>query len=127
MTAQISERLLYQGEMVSMCSEPLNSYFEKAGIRPPFARNCTALYRGYVGLWEIFENRLYLNQLKGNPINGTELSVKSIFPSAGDKVFADWFTGTIRVPQGKMIEYLHHGYGSTFERDLFLEIEKDQC
>jgi hypothetical protein len=34
------------------------------------------------------------------------------------------YSGTIRIPQGKQLEYVHMGYGSTFERDLFLDLER---
>jgi len=33
MTAQIAERLLYQGEMLSMCTNPLNDYFSMGGVQ----------------------------------------------------------------------------------------------
>jgi hypothetical protein len=47
-----------------------------------------------------------------------------VFPDFPDRVFGHWYSGTIRIPQGKLLEYVHMGYGSTYERDLFLEIEK---
>lgn len=48
MTAQIAEKLRYQGEDVAMCTNPLNDYFAMGGINPRFESNCTALWRGYV-------------------------------------------------------------------------------
>ena len=48
----------------------------------------------------------------------------TLFPDYPDRVFAHWYSGTIRIPQGKLLNYVHMGYGSTYERDLFLEIEK---
>ena len=51
-TAQIGENPSYEGSDATMCSEPLNSYFELAGIEPGFQASCTALWRGYVGSWE---------------------------------------------------------------------------
>ncbi len=32
MTAQIAEKLLYQGEQVAMCTNPLNNYFDLIGL-----------------------------------------------------------------------------------------------
>ena len=26
----------------------------------------------------------------------------------------DWYSGTIRLPQGKLLNYVHGGYGSTY-------------
>lgn len=124
MTAQIAERLRYQGEQFAMCDHPLGCYFSMAGISPGFEMSSTALWRGYVGTWEITDGRLYLVALWGTLHGGSEVCLATFFPDFPTRVFAHWYSGTIRVPQGKMLEYVHQGYQSTFERDLFLEIEK---
>ena len=36
----------------------------------------------------------------------------------------DWYSGTIRLPQGKLLNYVHGGYGSTYEQDVLLHIEQ---
>ena len=69
-------------------------------------------------------DRLYLIGLNGTLEGGAEASLATIFPDFPDRVFAHWYSGTIRIPQGKQLEYVHMGYGSTFERDLFLDIER---
>ena len=124
MTAQIAERLRYEGEDVAMCTNPLSDYFALGGFKPDFESNCTALWRGYVGRWEVVDGRLYLVELHGMLTDGTEASVATIFPDFPDRVFAHWYSGTIRIPQGKQLKYVHMGYGSTFERDLFLEVDR---
>ncbi len=124
MTAQIAERLLYQGETVSMCTTPLSSYFAMGGVAPEFESSCTALWRGYVGSWEIAESRLYLVGLSGLFEDEAQMSLATIFPEFPERVFAHWYSGTIRIPQGKLLEYVHMGYGSTYERDLFLDVER---
>ncbi len=124
MTAQIAEKLYYEGQMVSMCSEPLGDYFAFSGERPGFESNCTALWRGYVGTWEIIDGRIYLIELNGTLEDGSDVTLATIFPGFPDRVFAHWYSGTIRIPQGKMLDYVHMGYGSTYERDLLLKIEK---
>ena len=48
MTAQIAERFLYQGKALSLCTNPLDSYFAMGGFKPRFEASCTALWRGYV-------------------------------------------------------------------------------
>lgn len=124
MTAQISEKLIYEGQNLSMCTNPLEDYFAMGGDRPRFESNCTALWRGYVGTWKIVDGRLYLIKLLGDLEGGGEASLATIFPDYHDRVFAHWYSGTIRIPQGKLLNYVHMGYGSTYERDLFLEFEK---
>ena len=124
MTAQVSETLWYQGKKQGMCSEPLNDYFNLAGERPKFAEMDTSCWRGYVGEWEIRDDRLYLIGLDGRLENGKEANLESIFPGFPDRVFAHWFSGTVRVPEGKLLDYVHGGYLSTYERDLLLTFEK---
>ena len=94
------------------------------GTRPPFTANCTALWRGYVGSWEIVDDRLYLVGIKGELEGGAEASLTSVFPDFPQRVFAHWFSGTIRIPQGKRLKYVHMGYGSTYERDLLLDVDR---
>ena len=124
MTAQIAERLFYQGESLSLCTNPLESYFAMGGIKPRLESVCTALWRGYVGSWEILENRLYLVGIEGTVEGGEEATLGTFFPDFPDRVFAHWYSGSLRIPQGKQLEYVHMGYASTFERDLFLDIER---
>ena len=107
-----------------MCAEPLRGYFALAGLESNFRSNCTALWRGYVGTWEISDGRLYLVKLQGTPNQDEEVSIATLFPDFPDRVFAHWFSGTIRVAQGKLLEYVHMGYGSKYERDLLFEIER---
>ncbi len=107
-----------------MCTNPLSSFFALGGTNPGFESNCTALWRGYVGSWEIIDGRLYLIGLSGTLKGGVEASLATIFPDFPNRVFAHWYSGTIRIPQGKLLTYVHGGYASTYERDLFIEISK---
>ena len=124
MTAQVSETLWYEGKKQGMCSEPLSAYFDLTGERPAFAEMDTSCWRGYVGEWEIRDDRLYLIGLEGRLVSGEEAKLESIFPKFPDRVFAHWYSGTIRLPQGKLLNYVHGGYLSVYERDLLLTFEK---
>lgn len=122
MTAQFPEKIIYQGEELAMCTEPLEDYFSKGGIRPCFRRSSTALWRRYIGSWEIVDDRLYLTGLEAWLEDGTKATTAMIFPAFPDKIFAQWYSGQLRIPQGELVEYIHMGYGSTYERDLLLEV-----
>lgn len=124
MTAQIAEKLRYEGQDVAMCTNPLNGYFAMGGFDPRFRSNSTALWRGYVGHWEIIDGRLYLVELHGTLEDGSEATLETVFPGFPDRVFAHWYSGTIRIPQGRRLEYVHMGYASTHERDLLVDIER---
>jgi hypothetical protein len=122
MTAQIAERLRYDGEEVAMCTNPLSDYFAMGGVAPPFDCTSTALWRGYVGEWEILDGRLYLIGLRGLLQDGSEASLATVFPDFPTRVFAHWYSGTIRLPQGKQLEYIHAGYSSRYERDVLVDV-----
>lgn len=122
MTAQSPERIVYMGKRLSMCTEPLEDYFSKGGIRPNLRRSSTALWRRYIGSWEIVDDRLYLTGLDGWLEDGTRVTAGMIFPGFPDKVFAQWYSGQLRIPEGELRKYVHMGYGSTYERDLLLEV-----
>ena len=127
MTAQIAESLTYEGKEVSMCSTPLSDYFAFGGKRPNFDTwYCTALWRGYTGKWEILDGRLYLIGLHGQLEGGGEATLADVFPDYPERVFAHWYSGTIRVPQGELLHYRHSGYASVYERDLLLEVKQGE-
>jgi len=118
MTAQVHENLILNGKKASMA------------FYPPLPENdsrviilkddeiegfffSTACWRQYIGTWEIKDKEFYLVSIEGR------------FKLSGNTpVFADWFTGTLRILQGKMLHYVHMGYGSVFERELHIKIEK---
>lgn len=133
MSAQFREALHFGDKKLGMCSEPLEAYFAANGVRPDIRFNITALDRGYVGEWKIDDGKLYLTgiwgELNGAPGPGDlgdipALTIEHIFPGSGGCVFAEWFTGTLRCEDGKRLRYLHFGYNSLYERDIFLEIER---
>ena len=123
MTAQVTEVLHYKGERLSMRTEPLSEYFAQMGLSPDFQRSSSACWRCYVGKWEILLDRLYLVGLNATYTDGIAVTLESLFPGFTDRVYAHWYTGVINIPQGEMTEYIHMGYASRYERDLFLAIE----
>ena len=92
MTAQIAERLLYKARCCP-CVPPAERLLLDGGSTPRFASNCTALWRGYVGDWEIIDSRLYLVGLSGSLEDGSEASLATVFPEFPRRVFAHWYSG----------------------------------
>lgn len=123
MTAQFSESLTYEGQVLGMCTTPLSDYFSLTRQGPKFAQTCTALWRGYIGSWEVVDKRLYLVGISGTYEDGRDVTLDDLFPGYPDRVFAHWFNGEARIPQGKLLRYRHMGFGSQYERDLLLEFE----
>lgn len=121
MTAQSSEILLFNNEEVRMATEPLRSYLEtRKDVK--FVRPTTACWRGYYGKWDIRENKLFLISLEAYLERSKAVGMDYLFPGY-ETVFAEWFSGEIRIPQGEILENVHMGYSSTYEKDLFLEFE----
>jgi hypothetical protein len=125
MTAQFSETLLLRGETLSLCTEPLAPYLETGASRITFDAETTACWRGYHGTWAIEGNRLYLVKLKGTsrtPAGWVERSLADLFPEYPDGVFAHWYTDELRCTKGKLLKYVHGGYASSYEQDLFIDV-----
>lgn len=129
MTAQEKDKLTFNDEVYYLATEPLMPYLQKHNIK--FETWWTACWRGYTGNWIIEDNKLYLVALHGWIKNDSADETKSklrsvdmnyLFPDQ-EKVFAEWFTGEIRIPYGEMLQYYHIGYASVYEKELYLEFE----
>ena len=113
-----------QSEAMTMATEPLETYFALVDELPFFGFVCTALWRGYVGRWEIVDDPLYLVGINAAAFRDEPVPLERLFPGDGDRVFAHWCSGKLRVPQGWQLKYVHIGYASTYERELMLQAER---
>ncbi len=52
---------------------------------------------------------------------GADVNLETIFPGYPHRVFAHWYSGTLRVPRGDRLRYVHGGWLSVYERDEMLE------
>jgi hypothetical protein len=73
----------------------------------------TACWRQYIGTWEIKDDRFYLVGLTGR--------IRLARPGP---LFADWFTGVLRVRLGNEMVYVHMGFGSVYEQELHIMVER---
>lgn len=126
MTAQVSEKIIIEGkesrlnfcppipdspEVITKLSEEEFGKAIMAGkIEGIFSS--TACWRGYVGTWEIRDGKFYLNKLRGR-----------IRLAQENPVHATWFTGVLRIPQGKILQYVHMGFGTLYEREVHIKVE----
>lgn len=128
-TAQYPDKLIYNGKEYALHTNPLEFYFEKHPDKKPKTEvMSTALWRGYVATFEIEEGQLYVKdvQIQVWRKNGEDVAwrsvIKDIFPDK--EVKAGWFTGLLVLPYGKLVNYVHMGYGSTYKNYLILEINE---
>jgi hypothetical protein len=126
MTAQVHEKIRYQGKRMRLASCP---HFPEDHPRIYEASEAdimklamddktdiifsTACWREYIGSWSIRRGKLYLTKLEGRfGIKGQEA------------IFADWFTGDLYIPQGRMLDYIHMGFDSVYEQEIILTLEQ---
>lgn len=125
MSMQFPETLQYNGQFQPMATDVLKPYLEATGFKTEVLHRNTALERGYVGTWEILNGALYLSELDGEfSDRTTALRTEMIFSGRHVPILADWFTGTLRCPQGVRLQTRLLGWESVYERDLLIEIER---
>lgn len=121
MTAQVHEKLQYNGEESSMAfcpplpeNHPRIIQLEDDEIeRTDSIIFSTACWRQYIGEWEIKDGKFYLVNILGR------------YKMVGNTpIFADWFSGVIVIPRGKMLRYVHMGFASVFEEEIHVEIKQ---
>ena len=124
MTAQIHEILIYEGEELSMAYCPpipeghpriVQVEVDKREYDPQEGKFLfsTGCWRRYQGSWEVKGGRFYLTGLRG------------LYQLVGDEpLLADWFSGILRIPRGKLLQYVHMGFGSVYEKELHVKIEQ---
>lgn len=122
MTAQMHERLILDGQQTSMAfcpplpeAHPRLIHVDPQTPAEPGESSIlfsTACWRRYQGTWEIKDGRFYLNGVRG------------IYRLDGNgPLLAEWFTGVLRIPRGRMLRYVHMGFGTVFEEELHIKIE----
>ena len=82
----------------------------------------TAINRGYIGTWFVQNGRLFLVRFKGYIEQGKEVDINFIFPEKF-KVFARWFDGNIKIPQGQILLSYNSGYCNLYEYDICLNFK----
>ena len=122
MTIQAGDILSYNGEKTTIATEPLKPYLETRSD-VSFIFKSTALVRGYIGTWKIKNKKLFLVTLVGFIENNDKVDLKYLFPNKTE-VFADWFSGDIRIPEGDLLQNINIGYASVFARDRVINFNK---
>ena len=120
-TTQFSEILYLNGQKHPLVSLPLEPYYGPGNPRPKFRAPNTATWRGYIATWEIDGGVLYLKAIRAWTEQG-EVGLPALFPGRQGPVAATWFTGTLKVPQGKVLKPAvpHPIYG----KYLMITVEK---
>jgi hypothetical protein len=102
-TTQCSDILYLNGQKHSLESLALEQYYGPGNPRPKFRAPNTATWRGYIATWEIDRGILYLKAIQAWTDQG-EVGLPALFPGQKGPVAATWFTGKLKVPQGKVLK-----------------------
>jgi len=115
MTAQMHENLILDGDETSMafCPPLPKNDSRIVYLKDDNSYTSTACWREYIGTWEVKNNKFYLVSLEGR------YKLLSNTP-----IFSDWFSGTLRIPQGELLHYVHMGFGSVYEQEVHIKIKK---
>jgi hypothetical protein len=129
-TAQVGDVLLLEGKRETIFTNPLEGFLEKhPKLRPE--PSSSANWRGYVATFAVRDGGLWLEKVEVSRYEKVgdkherrvEDRMSTFFPGKSS-VLAHWYTGVLLIPRGKMVNYVHMGYGSTFERYLLIEIRE---
>ncbi len=135
-TGQQADLIVYQNEERPLFSNPLEGYYANGRARPRYMIGPLTMssgnWRGYVATWQIDDGQLYLKKIDSWLCNGSTkescapVKLTQLFPGKvrDGRVRADWFSGELRIPDGKRLQYVHMGYGSTFERDIIFTVKR---
>ena len=107
MTLQAGDILSYNGKKTTIEAQPLKPYL-KTRNDVSFIFKSTALVRGYICNWEIKNKKLYLVSLVGFIKNNEKVNLKYLFPNITE-VFAVWYSGYIRIPEGDIVLNFNKG------------------
>lgn len=128
-TAQYPDLIKFNGTEYSLNTNPLEPYFEQNPDKRPQWFS-TALYRGYIGHFEIIDSTLFMTDIsqprrvkdKDGKTSFKNISIKKrIFPEI-DTLKINWFSGILILPYGELVEYVHQGYASEYSDYYLLEI-----
>ena len=134
-TSQQPDVLIYKAKPYDLFANPLEEFYKEQTNRPLFCVKPTVIstgnWRGYVATWTIENGFLYLVKIDAwicrdwHKKSCRKADLSKLFGNRyrNGKVKADWFSGDLRMPDGKLLQYVHMGYGSVYERELTLSVE----
>src|SRR5665648_366349 len=110
-TGQAADFLIIKTDTFYLYSNPLEPYLGYKNVRTingvELNGTSTSCWGGYIATWEIRNDSLFLTKIVREEESGKfqTFNLKEEFGS--DKVFAEWFTGTIYSHRGERLQYIH--------------------
>jgi hypothetical protein len=133
-TVQVPDVIIIDGKNENLDTNPLAPYLSAYPNVIPKSDDPTAdNWRGYVATWEILDGKLFLRKIdvafrnpKAPPNEDGRIVknvIRKIFPDSRH-LAATWYSGALVIPRGKLVKYVHIGYGSTYERYTIVTVNQ---
>ncbi|MFA5848297.1 MAG: hypothetical protein WC833_00295 [Bacteroidales bacterium] len=125
-TGQAADYLIIEKDTVFLFANPLEPYLNYKNERKingiELTMTSTGCWRGYVASWELKNDSLFLIKLMREKDSGEYITFNLKEEFGSDKVFAEWYTGTLYCPRGERLQYVHMGYGSIYEKEEYYKV-----
>ena len=132
-TAQSPDEITVEAETFYLNTNPLTPYLKKIEWEiPKEAAIWSSNWRGYIAEWEIRNNSLYLSDVtievmdKSDALERSRKSILVDIFTKKEEVVAEWYSGALIIPDGSQVDYVHMGYGSTYEKYQIFRIHKGE-
>jgi hypothetical protein len=133
-TVQAPDVIVIDGRSESLDTNPLAPYLSAHPTVIPKSDDPSAEnWRGYVATWEISDGKLFLRKIhvafrNPNPAPNEDHRIiknviRRIFPDSSD-IVATWYSGALVIPRGRLLKYVHMGYGATYESYTIVTVNK---
>jgi hypothetical protein len=128
-TAQEPDTITINAVELPLNTNPLEALIETKGWQPPEEASIwSSNWRGYIAKWEVVAGNLILKEasilLKESTFeNPKRKSILNDLALNQKNIIAKWYSGALIVPDGEMTEYVHMGYGSSYENYQVLRIK----
>ncbi|MFM1991575.1 MAG: hypothetical protein RJA99_4532 [Pseudomonadota bacterium] len=124
MTAQVTDILRIDTTELAMRGEAF-SLWEQVRTRRHtigWGGYDTSCYRGYRGEWSVRDRRLFFDAYT-HPTDAAPPPRLTV-PGSPGGVFAHWATGLVVCGEGEVVDYVHAGYASTWEKEHALMFDR---
>lgn len=132
-TAQFGEVLFVDTTRYSMRACPLDQFKQLDQLKNKYPRMrtdlCSALWRGYIGYWQLQDNKLYLDSIQiGYDSDTAKVIARNeplfdAYKTTDGRILAGWYSGEVSVTSGNLVHYVHMGFESVFKHEDIYTID----
>ncbi len=131
-TGQVPDYLIIEKDTLAIQSNPLEGYFKDHPIPEKLiTRLSSANWRGYIAYFKFLDGKLvveniYKENYKENNKGDTDYFLSSIYKDVfgtNANFECNYYSGLLICPSGKILQYVHMGYSSLYEKYNLIEIK----